>query len=86
MDSLASVVRSRIRLNKRIRVLTAQTQFSKAILVAMPFIMFILLNLLNRDYMDPLYTTREGNLMLLAMFVFILLGSWMMSKMVKIDF
>jgi tight adherence protein B len=86
MDSLSSVVRARIRLNKRIRVLTAQTQFSKAILVAMPFIMFILLNLMNREYMEPLYTTREGNLMLLIMFVNILIGSWMMSKMIKIDF
>lgn len=86
MDSLASVVRSRIRLNKRIRVLTAQTQFSKTILVAMPFIMFILLNLLNKDYMEPLYTTRTGNIMLLAMFVNILIGSWMMNKMIKIDY
>lgn len=86
MDSLASVVRSRIRLNKRIRVLTAQTQFSKAILVAMPFVMFVLLNLMNRDYMEPLYSTREGNFMLGVMFVNILIGSWMMSKMIKIQY
>ena len=86
MDSLASVVRARIRLNKRIRVLTAQTQVSKAILIAMPFIMFVLLNIINREYMDPLYSTREGNYMLIAMFVNILLGSWMMSKMIKIKF
>ena len=86
MDSLASVVRARIRLNKRIRVLTAQTQVSKAILIAMPFIMFVLLNIINREYMDPLYSTREGNYMLIAMFVNILLGSWMMNKMIRIKF
>ena len=86
MDSLASVVRARIRLNKRIRVLTAQTQFSKAILVAMPFIMFALLNIMNREYMDPLYTTPEGRMMLIVAFVSILLGSWMMTKMIKINF
>jgi tight adherence protein B len=86
MDSLASVVRARIRLNKRIRVLTAQTQFSKAILVAMPFLMFVLLNLMNREYMDPFYTTPTGRMLLLLAFINILLGSWMMSKMIKIDF
>ncbi|MBL7215000.1 MAG: type II secretion system F family protein [Phycisphaerae bacterium] len=86
VDSLASVVRSRMRLNKRIRVLTAQTQFSKAILIAMPFIMFILLNIMNREYMNPLYTTPQGRMMLLVAFVNILLGSWMMNKMIKINF
>lgn len=86
MDSLSSVVRSRIRLNKRIRVLTAQTQFSKAILVAMPFIMFALLNIMNREYMNPLYTTQEGRTMLLVAFINVLLGSWMMSKIIKINF
>ena len=86
MDSLASVVRARIRLNKRIRVLTAQTQFSKAILISMPIIMFILLNIMNREYMDPLYSTPEGRGMLVMIFVMMLLGSWMMNKMVKIKY
>lgn len=86
MDSLATVVRARIRLNKRVRVLTAQTQFSKAILIAMPIVMFILLNIINRDYMDPLYSTAQGRFLLLAIFVMMVLGSWMMSKMIKIKF
>lgn len=86
MDSLASVVRARIRLNKRIRVLTAQTQFSKMILIAMPFVMFILLNIINRDYMDPLYSTTKGNFILIYVFFSIFLGYWMMSKMIKIKY
>jgi tight adherence protein B len=85
MDSLASVVRARIRLNKRIRVLTAQTQFSKAVLISMPIIMFILLNIMNREYMQPLYTS-VGKIILLVVFVNILLGSWLMNKMIKIKF
>jgi tight adherence protein B len=86
MDSLASVVRARIRLNKRIRVLTAQTQFSKMILIGMPFLMFILLNIINRDYMDPLYTTAKGNFMLIYVFFSIIVGYWIMNRMIKIKY
>lgn len=86
MDTLAGVVRARIRLNKRIRVLTAQTQFSKAVLIAVPFIMFILLNMINPEYMDPFYNTADGKMLLVLAFVLILLGSWMMNKMVKIKY
>ncbi|MDH4201690.1 MAG: type II secretion system F family protein [Phycisphaerae bacterium] len=86
MDSLSSVIRSRIWLNKRIRVLTAQTQFSKIVLISMPIFLFFLLNAMNREYMEPLYTTRTGNFLLVLMFVMIMLGSWMMNKLAKIKY
>ncbi|MBP8605941.1 MAG: type II secretion system F family protein [Phycisphaerae bacterium] len=86
MDTLASVIRSHIWLNKRIRVLTAQTQFSKVILIAMPILMFFLLNAVDPEYMKPLYTTAGGNVLLILMIVNLLLGSWVMNKMAKIDF
>jgi tight adherence protein B len=86
MDSLSSVIRSRIWLNKRIRVLTAQTQFSKIVLISMPIFMFFILNAINPEYMQPLYTTPTGNLLMVLMFVFIILGSWMMNKLAKIKY
>ncbi|MCI0499671.1 MAG: type II secretion system F family protein [Planctomycetales bacterium] len=86
MDTLSSVIRSRIWLNKRIRVLTAQTQFSKMVLIAMPILMFFVLSAVNPDYMEPLHKTLTGNFLLLLGFVMLLLGSWVMNKMAKIDF
>jgi tight adherence protein B len=86
MDTLSSVIRSRIWLNKRIRVLTAQTQFSKMVLIAMPVLMFFVLNAMNPEYMQPLYTTPTGNFLLVLMLVNLLLGSWVMNKMAKINF
>jgi Flp pilus assembly protein TadB len=67
MDSLSSVIRSRIWLNKRIRVLTAQTQFSKIVLISMPIFMFFILNAINPEYMQPLYTTPTGNLLMVLL-------------------
>ena len=86
MDSLSSVIRSRIWLNKRIRVLTAQTQFSKMVLISMPIFLFFLLNGMNPEYMEPLYTTAKGNMLMVLMFVNIMLGSWMMNKLAKIKY
>ena len=86
MDSLSSVIRSRIWLNKRIRVLTAQTQFSKMVLISLPIFLFFLLNAMNREYMEPLYTTSTGNILMVLMFVNIMLGSWMMNKLAKIKY
>jgi tight adherence protein B len=86
MDSLSSVIRSRIWLNKRIRVLTAQTQFSKMVLISMPILLFFLLNGMNPEYMEPLYTTANGNMLMVLMFVNFMLGSWMMNKLAKIKY
>src|SRR5436309_15893400 len=47
MERLAFVIRDRMRLHRRVRVLTSQTQMSKRVLLCLPFIMFVLLNVLN---------------------------------------
>src|SRR5688500_14227040 len=62
MERLAYVMRERMRLARRVRVLTAQTQFSKRILLALPFIIFVILNMLNPKYMQPLYSTSTGHM------------------------
>ena len=66
MSRLAVVIRDRIRLNRRVRVLTAQTQMSKRILIVLPFVLFALLNALNPSYMEPLYATTAGKGMLVG--------------------
>ena len=86
MDTLVSVTRARIWLNKRIRVLTAQVQFSKIVLIAMPILLMFLLNVINPKYMDPLFNTQTGHVLLVVMFVNLFLGSWLMNRMAKIDF
>jgi len=80
MDRLADVIRDRMRLHRRARVLTAQTQLSKRVLIVIPFIIFTLLYLLNRDYLAPLYQTPIGRSMLLVACIFLVLGRWVMNR------
>jgi tight adherence protein B len=81
MDSLATIVRTRIRLNRRVRILTTQTQFSKRILIALPFFTFLVLNLINPEYMVSLYATTAGKYMIAATAGLILMGAWIMNRL-----
>ena len=86
MERLAAVIRDRMRLTRRVRVLNAQTQFSKRILVALPFAIFVILNLLNPAYMMPLYSDPAGQLWLTVAAGLLLLGVWIMNKMTVIKY
>ena len=86
MDSLASVIRARMRLNRRVRVLTSQTQLSKRILIAVPIILFLLLNMMSPDYMEVFYTTTSGKIMLAVMVSMVLFGIWVMNRLAILRF
>jgi tight adherence protein B len=81
MERVAQVIRERMRLAHRVRVLTAQTQFSKRILVALPFVIFLVLNVINPDYVRPLYTTTDGRLLLTIGAVGLVAGAWIMNRL-----
>lgn len=81
MERLAFVLRERMRLARRVRVLTAQTQFSKRILLTLPFVIFIILNMLNPAYMQPLYSESAGQKILFIATSGLLIGSWMMNRL-----
>jgi tight adherence protein B len=80
-EGLASVIRDRMRLNRRFRVLISQTQFSKRILIAMPLLMFFVLNVINPEYMSLLYHTGQGRILLISATLMLTLGWWSMNKM-----
>ena len=87
MDTLSSIIRERIRLNKRIRVITAQTQFSKKILIALPILLFFLLYIINPGYMQPLLDKEGiGRYLLGISAVSVIAGAWLMNKMSVIRF
>ncbi len=86
MDSLASVIRVRIRLNRRVRVLTSQTQFSKRVLIALPIVLFLMLNFISPQYMETFYTTTSGKYMLVAMVSMVLFGILVMNRLAVLRF
>lgn len=86
MERVSSVMRDRMRLSRRTRVLTAQTQYSKRILIVMPFAIFGVLNLLNPQYMEPLYSTSQGQTLLMVASVSLMLGILAMRRLVVVKY
>lgn len=86
MERLAAVIRDRMRLGRRMRVLTSQTQMSKRVLLAMPFFVFVILNLLNPEYMRPMYATATGQILLLFSAVSLLFGAWSMNYLARLRY
>ena len=84
VEGIAKVIRQRMRLSRRFRVLTAQTQLSKRILLAMPLLVFGALQLVNPTYMSPLFQTRTGNVLLGISISGLFLGWVIMNKMAEL--
>jgi tight adherence protein B len=86
IDRVAWVVRERMKLNRRARVLTAEAQLSKWVLLALPIGMFVLLNFINPEYMEPFFNTFWGGVMIGVAVAMLLAGAWCMNKMSKLKY
>lgn len=58
--TLAATVEGRLRVEERIRVLTAQGVIQGAVLAAMPWALALALHVVAPDYLAPLFSTRLG--------------------------
>ncbi len=86
MDRLAAVIRDRIRLGQRVRVMTAQTQLSKRILLGLPIFMLAALTMLNPAHMEPLFTRTMGQWMLASAAGGMVLGWWIMNRITQLRY
>jgi len=86
MERLSAVISDRMRLNRQVRILIAQTQLSKRILMALPIIVLGIISLLKPDYLIPLFSTSEGRIMLITAGALLLVGSWSMNRLARLPF
>jgi tight adherence protein B len=86
MERVAWVVRERMRLNRRARVLTAEAQLSKWVLLGLPILLFVVLSVMNAKYMEPFFTHSWGRIMMLGALASMCLGGWVMSHMARLKY
>lgn len=86
MERLAAVITERLRLARRIKVLTSQSQMSKRVLLVLPVAMFALLSVIQPDYIEPLMHTQVGQIMLAAAIASLGVGSWVMNRMATLRY
>lgn len=81
LTTVAETVRSRQRFRAKIRGLTAMGRMSAYVLIALPFVSAIGLTLLRRDYMEPLFTTSTGRIMVIAGLIGLAIGAVILKKL-----
>ena len=84
VEGIAKVIRQRMRLSRRFRVLTAQTQLSKRVLLGLPVILFGILQAIRPSYLNPLFNSSTGNMLLVIAISGLLLGWYVMNKMASL--
>jgi tight adherence protein B len=85
LEIISETIRSRERLHREIKALTAEGRLSGMVLGLMPVAMAALLYTRSPDYLEPLYTTSKGLVMVAVSTVLMGLGFLWMRKIVKIE-
>jgi len=84
LDKTAAVIRERFRLRGQLRVYTAQGRLTGWILAGLPFIMFVLLNLVNPAYERILLTDPVGQKLIYLGIALMVLGGWVIRRVIDI--
>ena len=86
LDKTAALLRARIHLQQKVKVYTAQGRMTGGILLALPFIAFVLLNLVRPGYTAPLFESETGRIMVYGTLVSMALGAFFIRRIITIKY
>jgi tight adherence protein B len=84
LERVADTVRERSELRRQISSLTAQGRMSRWIVTALPVVLIFAINLVNPEYMKPLFETSAGKGFLVLAALLLTAGSLTIKKIVDI--
>ncbi|PKH44102.1 tight adherence protein B [Nocardioides alpinus] len=84
LNTVSDTLRDREYLRRQVRVLSAEGRFSGYVLTAMPIALFCYMLVFRGDFVEPLYTTGSGYLLLGIAIMMLAGGSFVMSRLTKI--
>jgi tight adherence protein B len=82
-DMVADTVRQRQQFQRKIRGLTAMGRMSAYVLIGLPFFVLATVTMANGEFMDPLYHSHMGHVLLITMVVMMGIGSLILRKIVS---
>jgi tight adherence protein B len=85
-DTLSDTVRERQRHARKVRALTSMGRMSAGILISLPFVLTLLLTVINRSYMAPLFTTSVGHVLIVFCLVSMIVGGLILKRIVSVEY
>lgn len=84
LDSISSTIRERVKVKRDLRTMTAQGRFSGIIVSLLPFAMAAALSIINPGYLNVLFTTLIGKVMIILGITMEIAGILILIKLVDI--
>lgn len=85
LTTVSATMRERAMLRRHVRGLSAEGRLSAYILIGLPLFLALYMLTLRPEYIRPLYTTGLGIVMIIAAGLLLSIGSFWMSRMVKVE-
>jgi tight adherence protein B len=84
LERVTETIRERFELRRMVQTLTAQGRMSRWIVSALPVGLLAVITLLNPGYTEPLFRTSGGRLVLLFAALLVVMGSYVIKRIVNI--
>ena len=84
MDKIGHIIRERFKLRGRIKVLSAEGKLTAIILATLPFLVIIALHFMNPHYIHKLITEPEGKIISAVAGFMLVVGIFIMKKLIRI--
>jgi len=85
LDNLSYVIRERFKIQRQVRVYTAQGRLTMALLMGMPPIIVVVMMLLNPSFIRPLFQDPIGHTLLVLGIILQTLGYFVIRKIIRIQ-
>ncbi len=86
LDNLVSVLRARVQLRAKIRSMSSEAKASGGIIAALPVVVAALVYITSPAYISLLFTEAVGNVVLIGSAIWMLIGVFVMRKMIAFDY
>jgi tight adherence protein B len=85
LDNLSYVIRERFKIQRQVRVYTAQGRLTMALLMGMPPIIIVVMMVLNPSFIRPLFSDPIGHTLLVAGITLQTIGYFVIRKIIRIQ-
>ncbi len=83
LGNLSRVLRDRKKMKAKVKAVSQEAKSSAAIIGSLPFVLVGALTLLNPNYLDPLFYTDMGHMLLIGSGTWMTIGVLVMKKMIN---
>lgn len=85
LESIADTIRARFLFDAKVNAMTAEAKFSALILGSLPMAVLTLLTVSNPTYLEPLWETTLGNIIVVCCMTMYAVGSLIMRDLSKVE-